>query len=49
MGAIKIQCVLKENEGEEVKKEVEHKSFEATKEKELGMEHKKGACKGNQC
>jgi len=46
---IEIRCVLKENEGEEVKKEEECKSFEVTKEKELGREQKKGACQGNQC
>jgi hypothetical protein len=49
MGTIKIQCVFKENEGEEVKKEVECKSFEVTKEKELGREQKKGACEGKKC
>jgi hypothetical protein len=38
MGTIKIRCILKENEGEEVKKEAEHKNFEATKEKELARE-----------
>jgi hypothetical protein len=49
MGTIKIRCVFKENERKEVEKEVECKSFEATKEKELRREHRKGACKGNQC
>jgi hypothetical protein len=49
MGTIKIECVLQKNEGEEFKKEEECKSFDVTKEKELGREQKKGACKGNQC
>jgi hypothetical protein len=49
MGTIKVRCVLKENEGEEVKKEEECKSLEVTKEKELGKDQKKGACEGNQC
>jgi len=49
MGTIKVRCVLKENEGEEVEKEEERKSFEVTKAKELGKDQKKGACEGNQC
>ncbi len=49
MGTIKVRCVLKENEGEEVEKEEERKSFEVTKAKELGKDQKKGTCEGNQC